>query len=82
MAKTNKEALIEEKQEQINAEINALSRGDYRASKLVAEVCAVVKAALSADMPVYDGYLAALQEAQERRDRINQLEEEIEDLKK
>ena len=82
MAKNNREELIREKEEEINGLINHLSRQDYRASKLVAELCAIVKDQLGAEMSVYDGYVAAMEEAQTWRGRINELEEEIEELKK
>ena len=78
----------EEKQEKIaklEGEIcafqNLLQQGDYKARKLIAEVCAIVKERLGVDMPIYEKYLDAETKAQFFRDEINRLEKEIDDLK-
>lgn len=75
--------LIEEKEGEIRALTNLLEQGDYKARKLLAEVCVIVKAQFpNAQMPVYDRYLAEEQKAQSFRDEINKLQAEIEELKK
>ena len=77
-----KEEQIEEKQAEINGLMNLLAQGDYKARKLIAELCAIIREQFpNAEMPVYEKYLEAETKAQQFRDRINELEEEIEELK-
>ena len=79
----SKEQLIEEKEAEINGLQNLLAQGDYKARKLIAELGAIIREQFpEAEMPVYEGYLAAETQAQTFRDRINELQEEIDELKK
>lgn len=78
-----KDELIEQKQTEINGLMNLLKQGDYKARKLIAELGAIIREQFpNAEMPVYESYLEAETKAQQFRDRINELEEEIEELKK
>lgn len=80
MTDEEKEQKIAELRGEIAAYTNLLEQGDYRARKMLAEVCAIVKEKLGVDMPVYEHYLAAENDAQRFRNEINRLEKEIEDL--
>ena len=77
---TDKEQLIEEKRAEIRGLKNLLEQGDYKARKLLFEVCSIVKENLDVEMPVFDNYEQAEEQAQQFRDRINELEEEIKEL--
>ena len=77
---TDKEQLIEEKRTEIRGLKNLLEQGDYKARKLLFEVCSIVKENLDVEMPVFDHYEQAEEQAQQFRDRINELEEEIKEL--
>lgn len=82
MTDEEKQKEIERLQGEIFAFQNLLQQKDYVARKMLAEVCAIVKEKLGAEMPIYEHYLAQEQKAQFFRDEINRLEKEIEELKK
>lgn len=82
MTPEEKEQLIEEKQMEINGLQNLLAQGDYKARKEIDEIYTIIKAQFpSIATPVHDKYAQAEAQAQQFRDRINELEEEIEELK-
>lgn len=83
MEMTTKEKLIEEKRGQILEFKNLLEQGDYKARKLILEICRVVKKNFpDEDMPVFEKYEAVELEAEEFRAKINVLEDEIKELEK
>lgn len=82
MTPEEKQQLIDEKQMEINGLQNLLAQGDYKARKEIDEIYSIVKTQFpNAATPVHDKYAAAEAKAQEFRDRINELEDEIEALK-
>ena len=77
-----KEALINEKQGEINGFQNLLSQKDYIVRKCLDEVYRMLGVlAPNIATPVYDEYRDVETKAQQFRDRINVLQEEIEELK-
>lgn len=80
MTEEEKLKLIEEKQSEISGLKNLLSQGDYKARKMLAEVCVIVKEQLGVSMPIYEHYLEEEEKAQTFRDRINVLQAEISEL--
>ena len=82
MTPEEKEQLIEEKQMEINGLQNLLAQGDYKARKEIDEIYTIIKAQFpSIATPVHDKYAQVEAQAQQFRNRINELEEEIEELK-
>lgn len=83
MTPEEKQQLIDEKQAEINGLQNLLAQGDYKARKEIDEIYTIIKAQFpEAATPVHDKYAADEVKAQQFRDRINELEAEIEELKK
>ena len=81
MTDEQKQKLIEEKQMEINGLQNLLAQGDYKARKEIDEIYSIIKTQFPAiATPVYDKYIADEIKAQQFRDRINQLQAEIDDL--
>lgn len=76
-----KEQQIEEKEAEIREKLNLLEQGDYISRKCIAELYSILKAAdPSLQTPVYDEYTAQEAKAQEYRERISELRQEIKDL--
>lgn len=81
MSNEEKQALIEEKQAEINGLQDLLKQGDYKARKEISEIYSIIKAQFpSVATPVYDKYAQVEAQAQQFRNRINELEEEIKEL--
>lgn len=81
MTTNETEKRIEEKESEIRGLKNLLEQGDFKARKLIAELCGIVREQFpKAEMPVYEKYLEDETKAQQFRDRINLLEKEIEEL--
>lgn len=78
----NNQELIEKLEGEIRAYKNLLDQGDYKARKLLFEACSILFTQVTNDMPVFEYYRAAEEQAQTYRDEINRLEKEIEELSK
>lgn len=83
MTPEEKQALIEEKQMEINGLNDLLSQKDYITRKCIDEIYRML-GVIAPDIatPVYDEYRDVEIKAQQFRDRINVLQEEIEELER
>lgn len=73
--------LLEEYQMELNGLENLLAQGDYKARKEIDEIYSIVKSQFpDIATPVHDKYAAAEQQAQQFRDRINELQDLIDAL--